>query len=205
MTSLQFYGIVPLEPGMGSPVEGTSLVGFRSIAAVVSSTGYKRQDPDAKVLTEYADVVEAVFELMPILPAPPATIFRSRNVLSRWLELHYLALTDTLAALEGSASARLTIRLKDGTLTDQTVTEWGVFATGSLRTLRGLASAIASQAENGQGDPNVLSRTSFLVQRDRWGAFEAGVREEKRRHPNLDYTLTGPWPPYDFVRMQFNS
>jgi hypothetical protein len=46
---------------------------------------------------------------------------------------------------------------------------------------------------------------SFLVERERWAQFEAAVLEEGRRDPELRYRVTGPWPPYDFVRMQFGG
>jgi hypothetical protein len=207
VTALQLFGIVPLEPGMNSPVDGTSLVGFRAIAAVVAPVPYRRQEPTDESITEYAQVVEQVFEHMPILPAPPGAVFRSRSVISRWLELHYVALTDALGALEGNSTARVTIRLSEAPLTDETLKEWQALATESLRMLRGQATAISSQSEDGNGEltPGVLARTSFLIPRDRWPSFESSVRAESARHPHLDFTVTGPWPPYDFVRMQFGS
>lgn len=207
VTALQLFGIVPLEPGMNSPVDGTSLVGFRAIGAVVAPVPYRRLDPTDESIAEYGNVVEAVFEHMPILPAPPGAVFRSRSVISRWLELHYVALTDALGALEGTSVARLTIRLSEAPLSDETLKEWQALATESLRMLRGQATAISSQPEDGHAEqaPGVLARTSFLIPRDAWSAFESTVRAESARHPHLDYTVTGPWPPYDFVRMQFGS
>jgi hypothetical protein len=207
VTALQLFGIVPLEPGMNSPVDGTSLVGFRAIAAVVAPVAYRRQDPTDESITSYAEVVEKVFEHMPILPAPPGAVFRSRSVISRWLELHYVALTDALGALEGNSSARVTIRLSEAPLTDETLKEWQALATESLRMLRGQATAIASQSDDGNGEPTpaVLARTSFLIPRDRWPSFQSSVRAEAARHPHLEFTVSGPWPPYDFARMQFGS
>jgi hypothetical protein len=31
------------------------------------------------------------------------------------------------------------------------------------------------------------------------------VSKEAQRQGSLDFTVTGPWPPYDFVRMQFGG
>lgn len=192
---------------MNSPVPGTSLVGFRSIAAVVAPVQYRRQDPGETEVLRFAEVVEQVFAHMPILPAPPGAIFRSRSVISRWLELHYVALTDAIAALEGNAAARVTVRLKGGPVTPDTVREWQGVAVESLRMLRGHATGVATLSDNGGASTveDVLSRTSFLVPRERWQSFESTVRAEASRHPHLEFALTGPWPPYDFVRMQFGS
>jgi hypothetical protein len=207
VTALQLFGVVPLEPGMNSPAEGTSLVGFRAIAAVVAPVPYRRQEPDAQAVGDYASVVERVFEYMPILPAPPGAVFRSRSVIARWLELHYIALTDALGFLEGSAEARVTVRLRGAQLNGDTAREWQGVALDSVRALRGLATAMATHPENGDGEPpaGVLLRTSFLLPRDRWGPFAASVLSEEARHAHLNFALSGPWPPYDFVRMQFGS
>ncbi len=205
-SALQLFGVVPLEPGMNSPVDGTSLVGFRAIAAVVAPVQYRKQEPTDEALAAYAEVVERVFEHMPILPAPPGAIFRSRSVISRWLELHYLALTDALGSLEGSASARVTIRLRNGSLTDDAAREWQSLAVESVRMLRGNATAISSHADAEDAKrADVLARTSFLIPREKWDSFESSVRAEEARHPHLEFLLSGPWPPYDFVRMQFGS
>jgi hypothetical protein len=162
VTALQLYGVVPLEPGMNSPAGGTSLVGFRGIAAVVVPAPYRHQDPDAQAVADYAAAVERFFEPMPILPAPPGAIFRSRSVISRWLELHYLALVDALGSLEGSMQARATVSQPAAPLSEDTMKEWQGVAVESLRA-------------------------------------------EEARHSHLDFALSGPWPPYDFVRMQFGS
>jgi hypothetical protein len=46
---------------------------------------------------------------------------------------------------------------------------------------------------------------SFLVDRSRWRAFVDAVALEGQRDPALEVRLTGPWPPYDFVRLQFGG
>lgn len=46
---------------------------------------------------------------------------------------------------------------------------------------------------------------SFLVDRTVWREFAERVTAEARRDPVLEVILTGPWPPYDFVRLQFGG
>ena len=38
-----------------------------------------------------------------------------------------------------------------------------------------------------------------------WKDFAAKVGEQGSRATNLRLELTGPWPPYDFVQMQFGG
>jgi hypothetical protein len=46
---------------------------------------------------------------------------------------------------------------------------------------------------------------SFLVDRSRWRAFADAVAGEQHRDLEIEVRLTGPWPPYDFVRLQFGG
>jgi hypothetical protein len=54
-------------------------------------------------------------------------------------------------------------------------------------------------------DPSELLSGAFLVEEDRWQAFVDAVGEEEARQGVLHLEMTGPWPPFDFVRMQFGG
>jgi hypothetical protein len=49
------------------------------------------------------------------------------------------------------------------------------------------------------------AHAAFLVDRGRWGAFAEAVAREARRHPEVRLACAGPWPPYSFVRLDFNG
>jgi hypothetical protein len=46
----------------------------------------------------------------------------------------------------------------------------------------------------------VLS-AAFLVNRSNWLQFMDQAEELGLRYTDLVFDVTGPWPPYDFVRM----
>lgn len=202
--SLQLFGIIAADPGARSPAPDTILVPFRAIAALVAPAPYQRMTLDDEKVAAYAQIVEEAYRFAPILPAPPGTIFRSRSALGRWLELHYVTLSDALALVDGSSAARVTIRLREAAENEETVREWHLVATEIMRTLRGHASALTILT-NAAGDERAVGTASFLVELDRWAAFETSVSAEQKRHPSLDFAMTGPWPPYDFVKMQFTT
>lgn len=202
--SLQLFGIIAADPGAQSPAPDTTLVPFRAIAALVAPAPYQRATLDEERVQAYAQTVEDAYRFAPILPAPPGTIFRSRSALGRWLELHYVTLSDALALVDGSTSARVTIGLREAAENEETIREWHLVATEIMRTLRGNASALAI-LETSAADERTVGIASFLIERERWGAFEASVEAERKRHPSLEFGMTGPWPPYDFVKMQFTS
>lgn len=202
--ALQLFGIIAADPGARSPAPDTALVHFRAIAALVAPAPYQRTTLDSERIQAYAQTVEEAYRFAPILPAPPGTVFRSRSALGRWLELHYVTLTDALAIVDGSSAARVTIRLREAPKNDETVREWHLVATEVMRTLRGHAAAL-NILELSEGDQNVVGLASFLIERERWGAFESSIEAEGKRHPSLELNVSGPWPPYDFVKMQFTS
>lgn len=202
--ALQLFGIIAADPGARSPAPDTTLVPFRAIAAVVAPAAYQRPTLTEERVQAYAQIVEETFRYAPILPAPAGTIFRSRSALGRWLELHYVTLSDALALVDGSSAARVTVRLREAPENEETVREWHLVATEIMRTLRGNASALAI-LDHATSDERIIGIASFLIERERWTAFEAGVVAESKRHPSLELAMTGPWPPYDFVKMQFTS
>jgi hypothetical protein len=79
-------------------------------------------------------------------------------------------------------------------------------AAESLRLLRSQAAATVSlPMADGDDEDGVVARASFLIDTQRWQAFTDTVSAEAKRQTGLDFRVTGPWPPYDFVRMQFGG
>ena len=46
---------------------------------------------------------------------------------------------------------------------------------------------------------------AFLIEQELWKDFATKVEEQDDRTTDLRLELTGPWPPYDFVQMQFGG
>ncbi|MFL5582715.1 MAG: GvpL/GvpF family gas vesicle protein [Gemmatimonadaceae bacterium] len=214
MSPLKLFGVSPYDAHDGrAPGPGASLVHFRDLAAVVGETPVARPTVGAPNVEEHVRVVEAVFAQQSILPAPPGVVFRTTDALTRWLEIHYVTLSDALGFVEGRAGARVYVRerVDDGggrpaTHTVEMATDLETIAAGSFRVLRRHAAASVSSRQAGEdGGAPMTVAASFLVDRERWQVFADVVAEEGRRTPDLQYDLTGPWPPYDFVRMQFGS
>jgi len=213
VTALRLYGVAAHESTAGNGLaEGTSLVQFRSLAAVVSPARYHRVTLDDDEMSQYTRVLEEVQSNAAVLPAPPGTIFRSRDSLMRWLELHYFTLTQTMSAIEGHGQARLTITKTVGIDPDnatgaeakESAKQLLATASQSMRILRGHAAATVVLPAI-EGETTIVAQASFLVELDHWTAFAELVDKEDQRQTALDFQLSGPWPPYDFVRMQFGG
>jgi gas vesicle protein GvpL/GvpF len=205
LSSLKLYGVGAVDSGhAASLADGTQLVRYRALSAIVEPAGYDAVALDDAEMDRYLRVLDEVHTHTAVLPAPPGTVFRSLATLNQWLELHYFTLTEALSVVEGHASARVSISTQANREVGDTQKSVAALAAESLRLLRGHASATVTLAPaEGDEEDAIVARASFLVDTEQWQTFEEAVSAEAKRQKALDFRVTGPWPPYDFVRMQF--
>jgi hypothetical protein len=207
LSSLRLYGVVAVESGQTTSLsEGTTLVHYRALAAIVEASAYSAVKLDEEEMTKYLRVLDDVYAHFSVLPAPPGTVFQSHGTLTRWLELHYFTLTEALSVVEGHSAARVSITTQGKQDAGDAGKSFAALAAESLRTLRSQAAATVTLPQaDGEDADGVIARASFLVDSQRWQAFKDTVSKEAERQTTLDFRVTGPWPPYDFVRMQFGG
>src|SRR4051812_31381425 len=207
LSALRLYGVAAVESGhITSLAEGTTLIHYRALGAIVEASGYSAVNLDDTEMAKYLRVLEEAYSHVSVLPAPPGTVFQSNGTLTRWLELHYFTLTEALSVIEGHAAARVSIttqRSQDGADNEKS---FAALAAESLRMLRSQSAAtVTLPRADGDDEEGIVARASFLVDSQRWQVFQETVSKEARRQTSLDFKVTGPWPPYDFVRMQFGG
>lgn len=211
--ALRLYGVAAVESNaVRSLAEGTTIIPFRMLGAVVAPAKYSRVSVDEAEVGEYTRILEEVQSNTAVLPAPPGTVFRTRDSLARWLELHYFTLTQAIGVVEGHSEARVSIAksanvdAKDATADEikEHTKQLAAVASDSMRGLRGQATATITLPVS-EDDTTVVAQASFLVDMERWALFCELVAKEDQRHSDLDFRLSGPWPPYDFVRMEFGG
>ena len=206
LNALRLYGVAAAESGHTSSLaEGTTLTHYRALAAVVEPSTYSIASLDDGEMANYLRILEEVHAHTSVLPAPPGTVFQSASTLTRWLELHYFTLTEALSVIEGHAAARVSITMQ-GKHELEAQKSFAALAADSLRLLRSQAAATVTLPKADEDDADgVVARASFLVDTQRWQTFNDIVSKEAERQSTLDFHVTGPWPPYDFVRMQFGG
>jgi Gas vesicle synthesis protein GvpL/GvpF len=204
------------EHGVALP-PGTTPVVFRDLAAVVAEAETEgaawRRTPAPPNVEAHRKVVEALFDTRSVVPVPPGVVFRSSEAVVRWLEIHYVTLSDALAYVDGRVEARVHVEVRpgrgvgDGTAEHQRI-ELDAVASAVFRTLGAAAvgwCTVAAPARRTAGGDVADASASFLVERAQWPQFQAAVDAEGARDPALGVWASGPWPPYDFVRMQFGG
>ena len=183
---------------------GAHGIPFRDVAAIVRPCANRNEAPTDAAFLEHHALVAELSRSATLIPAPPLTTFRSGASALHWLELHAVALTDGLAYVDGRAGARVTAaRDLAGATSDPSVLAPSAAAIESFRSLRRYAAATVPVSSGTVGDGTTIATEAFLVDRKTWDRFTAEVATEDERSPGLTLRVTGPWPVYDFVRLQF--
>jgi hypothetical protein len=172
----------------------TLRIPFRDLAAIVSEQKtFALDEPSADQIKAHQAIVDGIFRRAAVLPAPVGVVFKAPDVLTRWMELHYVSLTGALEFVDDRAVARVHIVRADGKDDDAE----------AVRALRRRAvAALPLRLEEVTG---LVLSASFLVERELWKEFLVGIAEQADAHHLMRFDVTGPWAPYDFVRMQFEG
>jgi hypothetical protein len=202
VNGLRLYGVATLAHADHRPlVDSTNVVALRDIGAIVRSSTYTIPPLDDNEMLDCQRVVEAVFRAHTILPAPCGTVFKSEDHVRRWLELNYVSLVEGIHFVDGRCEARVHAFVVPADAAEAAETDPAALTTESFRALRRHAvAALPLRPEEGR----ILS-SAFLVDRADYSGFELRVREQGQRTSSVRFQLTGPWPPYDFVRMDFGA
>ena len=183
---------------------GAQSIVFRDVAAIVRPCAVRAEPISDAALLEHHTVVASLSRAFTLIPAPPLTTFRTGASTMQWLELHAVALADGLAYVDGRCAARVTAeRDVAGATSDPSVLPPSSAAIESFRALRRYATATVPVSSETVGDGTTIATEAFLLERASWDRFAAEVEAEDVRSPGLILRLTGPWPVYDFVRLQF--
>lgn len=203
--ALNLFGVTFNEPHSAhfDPVPGTELVVVRDLAAICGESEYQSVEPTPDEVRRYTDVVSGYARRGPVLPAPLGVVFKQADAVRRWLELHYVALSDALSFVDNRVVARVHV-WRPGPAEDRDAgSDLAAAAAESLSVLRRASvTTVPLRMEKVTG---IVRSAAFLVEQNLWEEFVSEVQDQGKRAPNLRFELTGPWPPYDFVQMQLST
>jgi len=199
---------VPDEPG----IEGRPpvLVPLRRVAAVVADVDGKVEPTDDHVLT-HARVVDAVAAANDaVLPVRFGRGFRSVEELEASVERIVDELEEGLDRVSGCVEIGLqvvgrekpTARVFSGRDYMQRRMREIAHADAVAEAIHAPLAERARAATQTRGAAQQpLLRASYLVARDDVDGFRASVDDVRRRHADLTFACTGPWPPYSFASL----
>jgi len=174
------------------------LIEHRGMAALVRAVPYRLPEWNRELIQVHSATIERAMRRATIVPAPYGIVFRDREHILEFLEDQHVALDEALSFLDGAFEMRLHVQpsgrqpdVSEGDLADQ--------AASFYTALRRRSRAAFTLPTEGR---RILS-AAFLVSRADWVNFVEYADELDADHPAFQFDLTGPWPPYDFVRVAF--
>jgi hypothetical protein len=202
--AIYFYGVTRAKSWRGRRVrqvggEDVLRVRYRDLEALVAATTYELPPLDEQSVQRHQRVVESAMRRGTVLPAPYGIVFRGRRQLIRLLQEQYLVLEEGLSYFDGHWELRLHISARAGADADLEGSdlEGSDLAMQLYSELRRHArAAVPFPADGGR-----LMSAAFLVERAGWIEFVERAEELGTAHPEVSFDITGPWPPYDFVRI----
>lgn len=162
----------------------------REIAALLRPVQRRIPVLSREEVSGHHRILDRVMRRTTVVPAPFGLVFLDLAGVGRFLSERYLQLDEALALVDGRWEYRLHARMSPEA-DPAHAREMATHAYGELRRLSRLATPLAD-AEG------AAFSAAFLVDRSSTRRFVERV-EEMGSPPALD--LTGPWPPYDFVRI----
>jgi hypothetical protein len=196
--ALYFYGVARAKSWRGgriSKLEGEDIVRirYRDLEALVRPVPYEVPGHSKDLVEAHQRVVETAMRRSTILPAPYGVIFRGRRQLIRLLQEQYLILDEGLSFVDGNWELRLHVSSTAPGEVDEQLGDLAMECYSELR--RHARAAVPLQREGKR-----LMTAAFLVDRSTWIEFVERADDLGTSHPELSFDVTGPWPPYDFVR-----
>ena len=194
-TGFYFYGVGRTRGGKGrGEGEDVLRVRYRDLEALVRPGPFRLPGMDVAHVQAHQRTVESLVRRATIVPAPYGVVFRGRRALVRFLEDQYLALDEGLAFLEGHWEMRVHAVPQGTEEVSPELEELAVQIYAELR--RAARAAIPFPRE-----VNRLLSAAFLVERGSWIEFVNRADDLVAAQAGLSFDITGPWAPYDFVRM----
>jgi hypothetical protein len=195
-TGLYLFGLARAR-SMRSAFRGTDpaniRVRYRDLEALVRPAPFEEPGQEPDRLRLHQRVLEAALRRGTVLPVPYGIVFRDRRELIRFLDEQYLVLDEGLSFLDGHFEMRVHIAARAGDPSPE---------------LHGLAQQVYGELRRSaraalplEGRADRLLTAAFLVERGGWVDFVERAEDFDVAHPGLDVDVTGPWPPYDFVRL----
>ena len=202
------FGIIPAS-GLetGAKVAGVDTIAVRQLAVLLEGTTLGSTAEMVQRVARYRKVIEQAFLDRTVVPLPCDTVFRSRASVARWLELHHSPLQEALDFVADRATMRVRVSVPGSPATEAAAVSLEAHLWTALRGLKGDAVAaipVATQADGAVGTDRSAA-CAYLIERESVPAFEERVAHLTSAQSHLRVELTGPLPPYDFVKMDFGG
>lgn len=170
------------------------VVSHRDLAALVYPALLRVPEVSQEDVLAHHRRLDAMLQRETVLPAPCGVGFRTERDVARFLRERHDELVDALGFVEGRWEFRLHVVPESADFPEALAAD---LATHVYAELRKIAHAALPFPRSESG----AFTSAYLVDRAATRAFLDRVEDQGRSNPDLSFDATGPWPPYDFVRL----
>lgn len=178
----------------GEPGPGVEWVTLRGIAAAVHRVAPESAADARGAVEEHQRWMERLLHLSSVVPAPPGIVFHSRAEVERFLEAGHEALGRALDVCADCCELRLHLSVAGGMLREDRASDLASHLYDELRRMARASTPLSHDAGR-------LFSAAFLVPRADRARFADRARDLGSMSPALVVEVSGPWPPYEFVRI----
>ncbi|HEV2130777.1 MAG TPA: GvpL/GvpF family gas vesicle protein, partial [Longimicrobiaceae bacterium] len=194
---LHLLGVVRAQEGEQLPAGSAGdflLVPHQEIAAFTRPGPFAVPEMTKEEVMLHQRELDQAMQRWTVAPAPFGIVFRDRASVLQFLEEQYQPLCEALTLVEGRWEFRLHIRDEEHRGDPTVARDVATHVYAELRRITHAAVPFPSEGGN-------LFSAAFLVERAVTSRFLERVEELSEMDRALSLDLTGPWPPYDFVRI----
>lgn len=176
--------------------EGWRLVEEGPLAAAV------RADPtDDTGVRGHVRRVESLMRELPLVPVPPGLVADDEAAVRSFLRRARLPLLEALELCEGCWELRVHLGPAPGTPPGEAGGDGSDARTGGAGRVYGALRRRARAVRPLPPAADAFLSAAFLVPRSRWIEFVQDAARREGEVEGLEADVTGPWAPWDFVRM----
>jgi len=153
----------------------------------------KQQTTTEKIPKSAMTLAQKIAKKITIIPMAFGTVFKDQEILETILSKSYRAVKQTLALIDGKIE--LGVKVVKNKLDD---VNNGV----ALEILESLNKLSIKSVKGDNFSDRLLLNHSFLVEKNKFSKFSEEIAKLEKKHNDLKFLYTGPWPPYSFVNIK---
>jgi len=171
-------------------------INFKDVSALTSSYPNLNPQLNEEEAVQHANILKRIAKKTTVIPTSFGTVFKDNEILETVLSTSYQAVKQTLALIEGKIELGLKI-VKN---------ELGYVPNGIAQEILGSLDKLSVKSAKGDNfSDRLLLNHSFLVEKNNFSKFSNEIAKLEKKHKDLRFLYTGPWPPYSFVNINIKG